>query len=553
MAGANQAKIMEKMEKNSKYMRNQDITMKVVVAFYLFFMSALPIQVFKLMGEAIQEGTPTQWILFAGGISLSIFFAIQLLFLVTFGIFLSSGFFSGEEFKWLTTLPLSKKDLHKITLFTFFRGVDAQFFVLALGFPISTLIATRNILLTLITLVISFLNIVFSFGFLALIGEKLNRIMKNTDVHSKKASIIRVSVMVGYAVLTMGIALSFQMIIPEVEPFFKNYPSDLGKILLLNKYLPIIPYPFSGGFLISNMILSNKSIPISQLLISILGLVLLLILNLRFYHTVMKKMSNVIFPKTSSFDDETNFKKTELKDVKLTILKPVDAFFKRDKKMASRDIQVIMMIVMPIILPFIGYFSMSFGGSEIGDELEIVVVLINISYWMMSGVMIIMTLMNVESSGSTITQSLPINPRDQAKSKIRWLLIILPISSFIPLILFIGKDTFLIELAYSLITMAIGPLTGIITLLLRVRLFGKMKYKYVLDEVNISAKVWKWILIIIVDMIFYTIIAISFTAILMAYDLGVLSLVFICGEGLILLILLYFFNRMFPKKQILKI
>ena len=267
----------------------------------------------------------------------------------------------------------------------------------------------------------------------------------------------------------------------------------------------------------------------------------------------MKKMSNIVFPKTSSFDDEIDNKKTELKDVKLTILEPVNAFFKRDKKMASRDIQVIMMIVMPIILPFIGYFSMSFGGSEIGDELEIVVVLINISYWMMSGVMIIMTLMNVESSGSTITQSLPINPRDQAKSKIRWLLIILPISSFIPLILFIGKDTFLIELVYSLITMAIGPLTGIITLLLRVRLFGKMKYKYVLDEVNISAKVWKWILIIIVDMIFYTIIAISFTAILMAYDLGVLSLVFICGEGLILLILLYFFNRMFPKKQILKI
>ena len=554
MAGANTSQILEKMEKNSKYMRTQDIVMKIVVALYLAGMIVLPIQVYKLLNTAVENGIPTQWAIFAGGISFSIFFAIQLLFLVTFGIFMSSGFFSGEEFKWLSTLPLSKKDLHKITLFTFFRTIDAQFFTLTLGLPIATFFATKDIFITFISIIASLLNMVFSFGILAVFGEKLNRIMKNSDVSSKKTSIIRISVMVGYAVLTMGIALSFQMIIPKIGPFFTNYPTNLDTYELMNKYIGLIPYPLSSGFLISNLYFGlGSQIPFTQLITPILGTILLLILNLWFYRIVMKKMDNIIFRKTGSLLDKDKQKITKIEDIKIITVEPVNAFFNRDKKMASRDVQVIMMIVMPIILPFIGYASMMFGAEEMGDEFDMIVIITNLSYWMMSGVLIVYTLMGIESSGSTITQSLPINSRDQAIAKFKWLLIILPISSLISLIPYIGKESFHTNLIYIIITMSIGPLTGVLTLELKVRLFGKMKHKYVLDEINIGAKVWKWILITIIDFIFYIIIIIVFPVILMAYNLLILSLVFIAGEIVILFILRFFFNRMFPKNLVLKI
>ncbi|MHA1475882.1 MAG: hypothetical protein ACTSQ5_11935 [Promethearchaeota archaeon] len=414
MAGVNQAKILEKMEKNSKYMRTQDIAMKIVVAIYLAGMVILPIQVYRLLDIAKTSGIPDQWAIFAGGISFSIFSAIQLLFLVTFGVFVSSGFFSGEEFKWLSTLPISKKDLHKITLFTFFRTIDAQFVTLALGFPIVTFFTTKSILLTFISIIVSLLNMVFSFGILAVFGEKLNRIMKNTDVTSKKASIIRISVMVGYAVLTMGIALSFQMIIPEIEPFFTNYPANLDTYELINKYIGIIPYPLSGGFLISSLYVGTQDIPFSQLIVPILGIILLLFLNIWFYRTVMKKMDNIIFKKTGSLLDKDKQKITEIKDIKVNTVEPMKAFFNRDKKMASRDVQVIMMIVMPLLLPFIGYFSLMFGAEEMGNEFDMIIIIMNLSYWMMSSMIIVYTLLSIESSGSTITQALPINPRDQA-------------------------------------------------------------------------------------------------------------------------------------------
>lgn len=553
MAGVNQAKILEKMEKNSKYMRNQDIAMKIVVAIYLAGMVILPIQVYRLLDIANVSGIPVQWAIFAGGISFSIFSAIQLLFLITFGVFISSGFFSGEEFKWLSTLPLSKKDLHKITLFTFFRTIDSQLFTLALGFPIATFFTTRNILLTFISIIVSLLNMIFSFGILAVFGEKLNRIMKNSDVTSKRASTIRISVMVGYTVLTIGIALSFQMIIPEIEPFFTNYPTNLDTYELINKFIGIIPYPFSGGFLISNLYMGSEEIPFAQLITPILGIILLFILNIWFYRTVMKKMDNIIFKKTGSLQDKEKQKITEISDIKLITVEPMNAFFNRDKKMASRDVQVIMMIVMPIILPFITYASMMFAADEMGSEFDIVVMLTNLSYWMISSMIIVYTLLTIESSGSTITQALPINPRDQAIAKIKWLLIILPISSLISLIPFIGKDSFITNLIYILITISLGPLTGVLTLLLRVRFFGKMKYKYVLGEINLGAKIWKWVLIVIIDIIFYILIAVAFASILMVYNLTILSLVLITGEVIILFILRFFFNRMFPKKHIPKI
>ncbi len=551
MAGVNQAKILEKMEKNSKYMRTQDIAMKVVVSIYLAAMVILPIQVYALLDTAIENGIPTQWAIFAGGVSFSIFSAIQLLFLVTFGIFLSSGFFSGEEFKFLSTLPLSKQDLHKITLFTFFRTIDAQFFTLALSFPVATFFATKNIPITFISIIVSLLNLVFSFGILAVFGEKLNRIMKNSDVSSKKASVIRVSVMVGYAVLTIGIALSFQMIIPKIEPFFTNYPTNLDTYELINRFIGIIPYPLSGGFLISNLYFGSQEIPFTQLITPILGIILLIILNLRFYRIVMKKMDNIIFKKSGSLQEKQKI--TEIKDIKIIPVEPMNAFFNRDKKMATRDVQVIMMIVMPILLPFIGYASMMFAADEMGNEFDMVVIIMNLSYWMMSGALIVMTLLTIENSGSTITQALPINPRDQAMAKIKWLLIILPISSLISLIPHIGKESFFTNLIYIIITMSIGPLTGVLTLLLKVRFFGKMKYKYVLDEINIEAKIWKYVLITIIVMIFYIIIIILFPIILMTYDLVILSLIFIAGEVVILLILSFFFNKMFPKMQVQKI
>lgn len=553
MAGVNQAQILEKMEKNAKYMRTQDIAMKIVVMIYLASMVILPVQVFGLLNNAIGRGIPTQWAIFAGGISFSIFFAIQLMFLLTFGVYISSGFFSGEEFKWLSTLPLSKKELHKVTLFTFFRTVDAQFFALTLGFPIATFFATKNILITFISLIVSLLNMVFSIGILAVLGEKLHRIMKNSDVTSKKASVIRVSVMVGYAVLTIGIALSFNLIVPKIEPFFLNYPTNLDPFEFVNKFIGIIPYPFSGGFLISNLYINSQDAPFVQYFTPILGIILLIIINLRFYRTVMKKMNNLIFKKTGRLQDEEKLKITEIKDIKLITVEPMNAFFKRDKKMASRDVQVIMMIVMPILLPFVSFASLAIGAEEIGNNFDMVIMLMNLSYWMMSGVIIIVTLLNIESSGATITQALPINPRDQAIAKIKWLLIILPISSFISLIPFIGKEAFVKNLIYILITMSLGPLTGILTLLLRVRFFGKLKNKYVMGEINLGAKIWKWVLIVIVNIILYIVIAAGFGIILLTYNLAILSLVFIVSEVAFLFLLGYFFNRMFPKKQLQKI
>lgn len=71
-AGSNQARLLEKMEKNKNYMRNNVIALKIVYAFVLSFMPIIPLisyfQVRELLGSA-----PIEAIIFTQSIIFSIF------------------------------------------------------------------------------------------------------------------------------------------------------------------------------------------------------------------------------------------------------------------------------------------------------------------------------------------------------------------------------------------------------------------------------------------------------------------------------------------------
>jgi hypothetical protein len=55
----------------------------------------------------------------------------------------------------------------------------------------------------------------------------------------------------------------------------------------------------------------------------------------------------------------------------------------------------------------------------------------------------------------------------------------------------LGLNNMLITLFY----VPLGPIAGILLFCLKIRLFGKMKYKYVIEEMNKEYMVPKWILL----------------------------------------------------------
>ncbi|MHA1746063.1 MAG: hypothetical protein ACTSWW_08680 [Promethearchaeota archaeon] len=549
-AGSNQAKILEKMGKNRSYMKTQSIGMKIAMIIYLGMMIILPIQAFNTIRTGVD--VDPSWMLFTGSITLSLYFLMQMMYLIMFGMFFASSLLSGEIFKWLATLPLKKKEIQKVALFTFFRGVDVEFWTLLIVFPLGTAIASQSLTVTLACIVISILNIVFSFGILIVIGEKVNRIL-NDSHNTKRANRARLTVMILYILSTLTVAIGVQMAIMAIPGFIANQTIPSATTDTINLIGSLIPFPLNAGYWLISLFIGWSTISLGMQLTLVLGFILFCLVTVKLFKHALCLFGNITNPEKIKASDEIELVQTTLSDVTLHIQTPEKAFFTKDKKATTRDIQMMMMVVMPIILPVIGYFSMAGAlGEDAGMELLLTIFSTNLLYLFMSGAMIILGILSAESSGATILASLPIITRDQAKAKLRFVFLILPIASAVQAIFYIGKPTFGIMLSLSLITLPIGIGVGVINLLLKARMFGKMKYKYVLDEVQIKAKFWKYVLQVVLNIALYVVVLvviISYMGDFTSDSMGELAILLIpleIGGGILLY---WIFNRMFPKAK----
>jgi len=158
----------------------------------------------------------------------------------------------------------------------------------------------------------------------------------------------------------------------------------------------------------------------------------------------------------------------------------------------------------------------------------------------------------MEESGSSIIASLPILTRDQAKAKLLLMTIIQTISLIILSIVLVFM-TFSLEMLLLLL----GSLPLVISFLLlsfelKVYLFGKIKYKYILEELHKEYKVPKWLLILLGEIsLYFVVILLGFTSFYYFGILGTIIMELVSG-GLIFLILAFVFTRMFPSSDKIK-
>jgi hypothetical protein len=85
------------------------------------------------------------------------------------------------------------------------------------------------------------------------------------------------------------------------------------------------------------------------------------------------------------------------------------------------------------------------------------------------------------------------------------------------------------------------------TFLLKVKLFGRLKYKYVLEEVQMSHKVRKWFLVLLVDFGIWALIAFPGYFLIQAINLEYLLTLLLAAGGAGLIVCYFIFNRMFPR------
>jgi membrane protease YdiL (CAAX protease family) len=229
---------------------------------------------------------------------------------------------------------------------------------------------------------------------------------------------------------------------------------------------------------------------------------------------------------------------------------PIKAYIRKDLSTATRDIQTFMFLIMPFILPMMVLIPFLITPTGFGDSfLEgfVVTWLIITMYQPMISMMLTSGFLNMEDTGASILSSLPIRTRDQAKAKLLLLGSIQTISFFLPLTLFGGNPEFFNYLM-SFVSFYPVILTLLISMFqMKIRFFGRMKYKFVVEELNPEKKITKWIVMIVGEhLIFFAFISMG-AIFLIFFGTSMMFLATFIGGILALGVLLLSFNSMFPK------
>ncbi|MHA2392839.1 MAG: hypothetical protein ACXAEX_12905, partial [Promethearchaeota archaeon] len=167
-------------------------------------------------------------------------------------------------------------------------------------------------------------------------------------------------------------------------------------------------------------------------------------------------------------------------------------------------------------------------------------------FYLIIPIMLVVGFLNIEESGSSISASLPIVPRDQVKAKLYLMLSIQGLS----LILSSTILTFLINsflvIVLFVITLPIAWTFLLLMFVLKIKFFGQMKYKYVIEEVNKRNKPGKWTIMIASEIGLYLTVLITGVIIMSIFNVFI-SLIVIGIIGVSgLTILVFSLTRMFP-------
>jgi len=547
-AGAHQARFLEKLEKNANYIRNVSMMMKVIYSCLFVFLPIFPLITYAQLMDYLYAGRYTiGTILFVSSFIFGIFFAMVIMYLIVLGMLPISSLMTGNAFKWLQTLPIPKKNLKKLGFMTIFRSLNIPLIVLGAAFPIIMLIGTQNILLFFVCIATSILNLIFSFSVLIIISERLSRILNNPNRQSKKASLARILSMAGYFIITMGSGFMLSWGINAIYDLL-NIFATFEHSDILNFILSLIPYPFAPGYLIS-LIIAPDQIPIGLLFTTIIGFAIFILITWGTYKVAIRNLKSATSAEPKEIKTGKLFIVPEEIQVEIKTKSPLKSYIQKDLITASRDFQTLIFLIMPILIPLIMITSF-YGaiGSDASSPTGIMITLsIILIFCIIVPVMLISGLLNMEESGATTLASLPVIPRDQAKAKLILMSVIQLISfTILTVVLTIISNSILL-LILSLATIPIFWIFLLLMFEMKMRLFGKMKYKYVIEELNKEHKVVKWFLMLLVQIVLYFVISIlSFTLFNIFGIEGTALGLFIIGI-IGFMSLAFLFTKMFPK------
>ncbi len=540
------SRLLERYSKRRTSLKVKFLSYKIINAIIFGILPLFPLMAYMDISRFLVDVQVHHQIsIFIKSLIFEIFFTLQFLDFFLMGIFNLINIMSGEIFEWFKTLPLPRKKLKRLAFLTIFHNFDLPILANTVVFPIIMLFITQNIIVFFIALGTSILNITFSISLLIILGEKIAKLIRRQSLKTKKSLLIQVLNTFSYVIIIFGSIIIIQIILNSLVTILIA-SLNLYRSPLYNAILSLIPFPFNPSYLIS-LITTTSQMDIPYVLNPLFGLGLYIIVIYALFRKALKSLNNIISLKYKvnkrNLSDEKN-------KSKIRITSTIKAFLRKDLLIASRNIQTFMSFFIPVIMSFVFviFFNISYAGG--GDLLSRDLYynwIILLGFSLVISSMIVYNLLNMEATGRTITGSLPIVFRDHAKAKLIIMILIQIIATLAPVLVYIFHFRFIELLLTILAALPFVLIFLVLTFLLRVRLFGKRNYSYVLEEFQPENKTSKWALIFGFEyFLYYLIIAISNFFYFNNNFIG-LFLILDTISVIFMVILISIFNKFFPK------
>ncbi|MFX0026818.1 MAG: hypothetical protein ACFE8M_10415 [Candidatus Hermodarchaeota archaeon] len=541
-------RILERFSKRRSSLKLKFVSYKIINSIIFGILPIFPLIAYlELTSLFVSESVPIQIAIFTKSLIFQIFITLQFLDFFLMGLFSLINIMSGEIFEWFKTLPLPKKKLKKLAFFTIIHNFDLPILANIFVFPIIMFFATQNPVIFLISLGTSFLNTIFSITVLIILGEKIAKRIKVQNIRAKRSLLFQLLNTLSYALIIFGSIFIIQMSLSSLVNIMMTF-LNLEYSPLYNLILSLIPFPFNPSYLIS-LFSSTSPITAQLWLHTLFGLILYLNVIYFLYRKSLKSLSNIISLKYKFNKNNLSYK---IHKLKIRISSVVKSFIRKDLLMVSRNLQMFMSIIMPVIMSFvfITFFNISFVRGEdllSGDLYYTWITLLGLSPVLSA--MIVYNLLNMEASGKTIMGTLPIVVRDQAKAKLIIMIAIQIIATITPTFVYIFHYRF-VDLFLAVLTTVPFVLNFLIfTFLLRVRLFGKKRYSYILDEILPENKMSKWMLIFFLEYLTYFLFILISNYLYYKFDVVVSLLILFIISISFMAILRLIFDYFFPKSN----
>lgn len=550
-AGSSTQRLVEKMTRNSRFIRRQARMIQIFGSVYLLFVTILPA---ATMAE-LSGGVTHQWNLLVATLAGTIHLFVQTGYLMILTMVATSEILAPELYRWPESLPLRAEQAGILRVMALAREFLLPLSVIVLSYPVAAGIVSGGFGVALATLFVSLTHAVVTLSVIVLVSWRFRRTLRSASGNDLWATTARVLTMAGYGIGILVVMAVMQFGSSFVARLFDEPRMTVSVSLTVLRVISLLPLPTSAASLVSALVARRAALPsVLPLWIPVVGTCLYagtaLLLLWSAFKLIGRRESDgdlhrgVGGPQARG---RANGAAGSANSAPLTVRTPRAAFRRQVFNAATRDTGILLTLLFPLVIPVV----MLAGPKISGVPINILLYAAPVIAALIGGWLLVHGLTRFQVGTGLLEASLPLVERDRAFPRLALCAILPAVGAVIAGIALMPPGLKLEGLLLSTIPIVAAPVGFLVKTTLFGRIRGRkarrgIKPHVVVEEVYIDRRFFKWLA--------------TFTAILtVAGGLVVLRIVlagvypgvigaaaFLVAVGLAAMILRFIAGRIFP-------